>query len=152
VVLRQAETRTRPALPALPSLAAQLAASPLRQLAARSLPAVPRATHLEAAAPVTLAASRAATAQPAESYSLTRKMNTSLSTFFKNWWPLILTAGSCIAGYSTLASDVSHIEQREAAQVSDHDLLQRVDTRQQRMEEDVKEMKSDLKEIREAVK
>lgn len=74
------------------------------------------------------------------------------STFIKSWWPIIIVAGSGVAAFSTLAADLSNTKEKVEAQVSDHDRIVRMETKQDRMADDVKEMKQDIKDIAKAVK
>lgn len=65
---------------------------------------------------------------------------------------MIVVAGTGIAGFSTLRADVSHMQLEQLQQVSDHDRIVRMETKQDTMVDDVKEMKKDIKDIAKAVK
>lgn len=72
--------------------------------------------------------------------------------FLKAWWPMIVTVGAGLVGYGSLASDVTHIKYQQDKTLTDHDVLIRVDTRQEQMSKDITDMKTDIKDIAKAVK
>lgn len=79
-------------------------------------------------------------------------LTTTVGAFVKSTWPIIVVAGTGLMGFATLRADVTQLKAAHSEQISDHDVLVRVDERQKTMSEDIKAMKSDIKDIATAVK
>lgn len=72
---------------------------------------------------------------------------TSMAAAILKGWPVVLTAAGCLMGYGSLRSDVSQVKLQQAAQISDHDRLVRMEEQIKRTQSDIAEIKADVKAL-----
>ncbi len=72
--------------------------------------------------------------------------------WLKAWWPILVTLGAGLLGFGSLRADVQHLQEKAVAQATDHDMIVRTDSRVERIEKDITEIKGDIKGIAKAVK
>jgi septal ring factor EnvC (AmiA/AmiB activator) len=73
-----------------------------------------------------------------------------------NWWPVLLTLAGSVLAFGTVRSDMTHaqeqIKQLEQGTPELQQRVTRIETKQDALAEDLKEMKQDVKDIAKAVK